>query len=66
MKFLKPGFTRKDLLKIDEKYLPELAEEVRAVIIDTVKKNGGHLGSSLGVVELTIALLRKFDPLKDR
>ena len=66
MKFLKSGFTREDLLKIDEKYLPELAEEVRAVIIDTVKKNGGHLGSSLGVVELTIALLRKFDPLKDR
>ena len=66
MEFLKPGFTREDLLRIDENLLPELAEEVRAVIIDTVKQNGGHLGSSLGVVELTIALLRKFDPLKDR
>ena len=54
MKFLKTGFSHKDLLNIDEKDLPVLAEEVRAVIIDTVKKNGGHLGSSLGVVELTI------------
>ncbi|MBQ9418837.1 MAG: 1-deoxy-D-xylulose-5-phosphate synthase [Synergistaceae bacterium] len=66
MKFLKSGFSREDLLNIDEHDLPVLAEEVRAVIVDTVRKNGGHLGSSLGVVELTIAMLRKFDPLKDR
>lgn len=43
-----------------------LADEVRAVIVDTVRKNGGHLGSSLGVVELTIAMLKVFDPLNDR
>ena len=66
MEFLKPGFSYEDLLRIDEKNLPVLAKEVRAVIIDTVKKNGGHLGSSLGVVELTIAMLRKFDPFNDR
>ena len=66
MEFLKPGFTHEDLLKIDEDKLPVLAKEVRAVIVDTVRKNGGHLGSSLGVVELTIAMLRKFDPFKDR
>ncbi len=66
MKFLKTGFTREDLLRIDEKDLPVLAEEVRAVIVDTVKRNGGHLGSSLGAVELTIAMLRKFDPFNDR
>ena len=66
MRLLKPGFTHKDLLGIDEKELPLLAEEVRAVIVDTVKKNGGHLGSSLGVVELTIAMLKVFDPLNDR
>lgn len=66
MKFLKQGFSHEDLLRIDEKDLPVLAEEVRAVIIDTVKKNGGHLGSSLGAVELTIAMLRKFNPLNDR
>ena len=66
MKFLKSGFTREDLLRIDDKDLPVLAEEVRAVIVDTVRQNGGHLGSSLGVVELTIAMLRKFDPSNDR
>ena len=66
MKFLKPGFSHEDLLRIDEKDLPVLADEVRAVIIDTVTKNGGHLGSSLGVVELTIAMLRKFNPFNDR
>lgn len=66
MQFLTPGFTREDLLHIDEEMLPVLAKEVRAVIVDTVKKNGGHLGSSLGVVELTIAMLRKFDPFNDR
>ena len=37
-RFLKKGFTREDLLRIDEKDLPVLAEEVRAVIINTVKK----------------------------
>lgn len=62
---LKPGFTHEDLLKIADEDLPSLAKEVRAVIIDTVKKNGGHLGSSLGVVELTIAMLKVFDPLND-
>lgn len=66
MKFLKPGFTHEEFLRIDDKYLSVLANEVRAVIIDTVRKNGGHLGSSLGVVELTIAMLRKFNPFNDR
>ncbi len=66
MRFLKQGFTRDDLLRINEDDLPVLAEEVRAFIVDTVTKNGGHLGSSLGVVDLTIAMLRQFDPLNDR
>ncbi len=66
MKFLKQGFSREDLLRIDEKDLPVLADEVRAFIVDTVTKNGGHLGSSLGAVELTIAMLRKFNPLNDK
>ena len=66
MNFLKTGFTHKDLLDIDDDKLPLLADEVREVIIETVKKNGGHLGSSLGVVELTIAMLKVFDPLNDR
>jgi 1-deoxy-D-xylulose-5-phosphate synthase len=43
-----------------------LAAEVRSLIIDTVSKNGGHLAPSLGVVELTIALLSVFNPAEDR
>ncbi|MBQ7220091.1 MAG: 1-deoxy-D-xylulose-5-phosphate synthase [Synergistaceae bacterium] len=66
MDLLTQGFTREDLLQISEDKLPVLAKEVRAVIVDTVRRNGGHLGSSLGVVELTIAMLRKFDPFNDR
>jgi len=46
--------------------LPALAAEVRAEMIARVAKTGGHLASSLGTVELAIALLRTFDPEKDR
>ena len=42
--------------------LPALAAEIRAEIVETVGANGGHLASNLGVVELTVALLRVFDP----
>ncbi|MBQ3457254.1 MAG: 1-deoxy-D-xylulose-5-phosphate synthase, partial [Synergistaceae bacterium] len=66
MELLKPGFTHEDFMRVDDEKLPLLADEVRAVIVDTVRKNGGHLGSSLGVVELTIAMLRVFDPFNDR
>ncbi len=44
----------------------KLAREVREEIIHTVSDNGGHLAPSLGVVELTIALLSVFNPEKDR
>lgn len=43
-----------------------LASEIRELIISVVLENGGHLASSLGTVELILALLRSFDPLKDR
>jgi len=46
----------KDLKKLDISELPALAEEMRKLIIDVVSKNGGHLASSLGSVELIIAL----------
>ena len=46
--------------------LPRLAQEVRDAILETVSKNGGHLASNLGAVELTIALLRVFTPPADR
>jgi 1-deoxy-D-xylulose-5-phosphate synthase len=43
-----------------------LAQELRERIIATVSRNGGHLAANLGAVELTIALLRAFDPPADR
>ena len=54
-----------DLKKIPEKKLTSLAEEIRTKIIEVVGKNGGHLASNLGVVELTIALHRVFDSPHD-
>lgn len=41
-------------------------EEIRKIILDVVLKNGGHLASSLGAVELALALAETFDPEKDR
>lgn len=56
----------KDLKKLNYEDKKELAEEIRAYIIDVVSKNGGHLASNLGVVELTIALHSIFDTPKDK
>lgn len=46
--------------------LEQLASEIRELIIDTVSRTGGHLAPNLGVVELTIALLRIFHPPTDK
>ena len=46
--------------------LKQLAEELRAETIHTVSKTGGHLGSSLGVIELTVALHYVFNTPEDR
>lgn len=54
-----------DLKNLDNKDLHLLAKEIRKKIIDVVGKNGGHLASNLGVVELTIALHRSFESPKD-
>lgn len=51
-------------LNIDE--LNNLSEEIRNFLIDSVSKTGGHLASNLGVVELTIALLRTFNVPEDK
>ena len=51
-------------LKLEEKKI--LAQEIREYILDIVSKNGGHLASNLGVVELTIALHSVFDVPKDK
>jgi 1-deoxy-D-xylulose-5-phosphate synthase len=55
----------KDLRTLDDEALRQLAAEVREAIIDTVSRNGGHLGSSLGVVELAIALHAELDTPRD-
>ena len=54
-----------DLKKLEKNQLTQLADELREQIVATVSTNGGHLGSSLGVVELTIALHRVFDSPTD-
>ena len=50
-----------DLRGLTEDQLAQLAAEIRETIIGTVASTGGHLGSSLGVVELTLALHRLLD-----
>ena len=55
-----------ELRGLDEVQLAELATEIRETIIRTVAVTGGHLGSSLGVVELTIALHRLLESPRDR
>jgi 1-deoxy-D-xylulose-5-phosphate synthase len=55
-----------DLRGLDELQLAQLAVEIRETILRTVARTGGHLGSSLGVVELTIALHRLLESPRDR
>ena len=55
-----------DLKKIPADKLPELAQEIRTALINKTSSFGGHLGSNLGVVELTIALHYVFDSPKDK
>ncbi len=55
-----------DLKRLSPAELNRLAGEIRERIIDTVSRNGGHLASSLGVVELTIALHRVLDSPADK
>lgn len=54
-----------DLKRIDRTDIPKLCDEVRACLIETVGKCGGHLASNLGVVELSVAIHRVFDAPKD-
>lgn len=50
-----------DVRSLDEAQLVQLAQEIRAFLVDSVCRTGGHLGPNLGVVELTIAVHRVFD-----
>jgi 1-deoxy-D-xylulose-5-phosphate synthase len=55
----------KDLRKLSVNQLPQLAKELRDYIIDVISQREGHLGASLGVVELTVALHYVFDTPND-
>ena len=56
----------RDLRRLTAPQLAELAQEIRAFLVETISQTGGHLGPNLGVVELTIALHRVFDSPRDR
>jgi 1-deoxy-D-xylulose-5-phosphate synthase len=58
--------TPADLRRLEAGQLKELAAELRAYLIDSVSRTGGHLAAGLGVVELTIALHYVFDTPEDR
>jgi 1-deoxy-D-xylulose-5-phosphate synthase len=55
-----------DLRRLPQDRLPQLAEEIRAEIIERVSKTGGHLASSLGAVELITGIHYAFDTPRDR
>ena len=55
-----------DLRRLDVHRLPELAGEIRAFMVDSVSKTGGHLSSSLGATELAIAIHMVFNTPEDR
>ncbi len=55
-----------DIQKIDNKDLPQLAQEIRTFLIEKISENGGHLGSNLGVVELTMAMHLSFHLPEDK
>jgi len=54
------------LRELDRKQLPQLAEELREFLVESVSRTGGHFSSNLGTVELTIALHYVFDTPNDR
>ena len=55
-----------DLKKLAASQLPQLADEIRSFVLNSVSKTGGHLGSNLGTVELTLAMHYVFELNKDR
>lgn len=56
----------RDLKKLTIPQCEELCEQIREILVDTVSKNGGHLASNLGTVELSVALHRVFNSPKDK
>mgnify|MGYP001205023505 FL=1 len=65
-RFLESIDSPADLRRLERCHLPQLADELRGFLIDSVAKTGGHLSSNLGTVELTIALHYVFNTPEDR
>ncbi len=55
-----------DVKALDCAELDQLCAEIRQHLISVVSRNGGHLASNLGIVELTVALFNVYDPMRDR
>ncbi len=55
-----------DLKRLSRDELPRLCDEIRAFLLESVERTGGHLGSNLGIVELSVALHYVFDFRRDR
>ena len=55
-----------DIRQLSIKELEALAAEIRAFLIESISRTGGHLSSNLGIVELTLALHVVFDSPRDR
>lgn len=66
IKYLDKIHSPADLRALDSSEYAALAQEIRDVLIETVSKNGGHLASNLGAVELTMAIHLMFDSPNDR
>ncbi len=66
MTLLSTIHTPQDLKRLHRDQLPQLAREIRERLIECCSITGGHIGASLGVVELGIALLYEFESPKDR
>ena len=66
MKLLETIHSREDLLKIPPEQEAQLCAEIREYLVQCVAKNGGHLASNLGIVELTVAIEKEFDTAVDR
>ena len=66
MELLKQIDSPADLKKLKPEQLPQVASEMRAFIVETVSKLGGHLASSLGSADITVALHYVFDTPKDK
>ncbi len=66
IKYLNKIKSPDDIKNMSVAQLEELAEEIRYILLNTVSKNGGHLASNLGVVEITIALHKVFGAVNDK